>query len=105
MDSGSGQVLQQVLFFALLVFGLYLLVIRPQRQRAKALAEVRSGLSVGSRVMTTAGIHGTVVALDAGEPGTELSDTVLIEVARGVQIRFATAAVVRILGDKQGTAA
>ena len=109
VDNDGSQVLQQVVFFALLIFGLYLLVIRPQRARAKALAEVRAGLQVGSRVMTTAGIHGTVVALGAGT-GAE-ADTVLIEVAPGVQIRFASAAVVRILdpggpsGADPGTAA
>jgi preprotein translocase subunit YajC len=98
VDNDGSQVLQQVLFFALLVFGLYLLAIRPQRARARALAQVRSSLRVGSRVMTTAGIHGTVTAL--GE-GTE-ADTALIEVAPGVQVRFATAAVVRIL-DPDGS--
>jgi preprotein translocase subunit YajC len=101
VDNDGGQVLQQLLFFALLVFGLYLLAIRPQRARAKALAQVRSGLQVGSRVMTTAGIHGTVVDLGAGA-GAE-TDTVLLEVAPGVSIRFATAAVVRILDPDAGS--
>jgi preprotein translocase subunit YajC len=100
VDNDGSQVLQQVLFFALLLFGLYLLAIRPQRARAKALAEVRSGLQVGSRVMTTAGIHGTVSAL-GGSDGAA-ADTVLLEVAPGVQIRFATAAVVRILDPQTG---
>ncbi len=56
----GGQALQQLLFFALLVFGLYVLAIRPQRTRAKALAQVRAALEPGRRVMTTAGIHATV---------------------------------------------
>ena len=96
MDNEGSQVLQQVLFFALLVFGFYLLAIRPQRARARALAEVRSNLEVGSRVMTTAGIHGKVVALGTGAE----ADTLLIEVAPKVQIRFAAAAVVQILGPE-----
>jgi preprotein translocase subunit YajC len=101
VDDGS-QLLQQVLFFALLLFGFYLLAIRPQRARAKAMAEVRSGLQVGSRVMTTAGIHGTVVAISTSDGAAEgadpaLADTVLLEVAKGVHVRFATPAVVRIL--------
>ena len=102
MDDGGSQVLQQVLFFGLLLLGLYLLAIRPQRARAKALAEVRAGLQVGSRVMTTAGIHGTVVALPGtdGAGAAEEAGTVLIEVAPGVRIRFATAAVVRILAER-----
>ena len=85
----DGAVLQQLLFFALLVFGLYVLVIRPQRVRNKALAEVRAALEPGRRVMTTAGIHATVTAVEDG--------TVVLEVAPGVRVRFADGAVVRLL--------
>ncbi len=85
----DGQVLQQILFFALLVGGLYLLAIRPQRARARALAEVRAALAPGAAVVTTAGIHATVRAVEDG--------TVVLEIAPGVLVRFADAAVVRIL--------
>jgi preprotein translocase subunit YajC len=80
---------QDIAFFAILALGLYLLLIRPQRSRAKAMAEVRAGIAVGARVMTTAGIHATVVEVE--------DETVLLEVAPGVHVRFATAAVVRVL--------
>lgn len=90
--------LQDLAFFAVLGLALYLLMIRPQRNRAKALAEVRAGLDVGSRVMTTAGIHATVLEVAADR------DTVLLEVAPGVPVRFASAAVVRILEPAQGDA-
>ena len=90
---GSGQALQQVAFFALLILGLYVLAIRPQRARARALAEVRAGLAVGTRVITTAGIHATVTAVEG--------DDVLLEIAPGVVVRFVSVAVVRIT-DKQG---
>lgn len=86
---GSGQALQQVAFFALLILGLYVLAIRPQRARARVLAEVRAGLSVGSRVITTAGIHATVSAIEG--------DDVDLELAPGVVVRFASGAVVRIV--------
>lgn len=85
---GGGQVLQQVAFFALLLLGLYVLAIRPQRARARALAQVRAELAVGARVLTTAGIHATVTALDG--------DDVLLEIAPGTVVRFAAAAVVRV---------
>ncbi len=87
---------QDVAFFAVLALGLYLLLIRPQRARAKAMAEVRAGLAVGSRVMTTAGIHATVVEVGGAE------NTLLLEVAPGVVVRFATAAVVRVLEPAPG---
>ena len=89
MDDSGSAVLQNVLFFGLLIVGFYLLAIRPQRRRAQALAQVRSSLDVGARVMTTAGIHGTVLELDG--------DTVLLEVAPGVPVRFSSAAVVQRL--------
>ena len=85
------EALQQVAFFALLILGLYLLVIRPQRTRARALGEVRAAVEVGSRVMTTAGIHATVTSMD--------DDSALLELAPGVQVRFATAAIVRLLDE------
>lgn len=89
---GSGQALQQVAFFALLILGLYVLAIRPQRARARALAEVRAGLAVGTRVITTAGIHATVTALEG--------DDVLLEIAPGVVVRFVSGAVVRITDEQ-----
>lgn len=80
----------EIVPFAVLALVFYLLLIRPQRSRAKALAQVRRDLSVGGRVMTTAGIHATIV-----EVGDD--DTVRLEVSPGVVVQFATAAVVRIL--------
>ena len=92
---GSGQALQQVAFFALLILGLYVLAIRPQRARARALAEVRAGLAVGTRVITTAGIHATVTAVEG--------DDVLLEIAPGVVVRFVSVAVVRITDETDRT--
>jgi preprotein translocase subunit YajC len=91
----DGQVLQQVLFFALLLFGLYVLAIRPQRARARAMAEVRAALAPGSRVITTAGIHAVVTAVE--------DDEVLLEIAPGIRVRFASAAVVRVLDGTSAT--
>ena len=85
---GGGQALQQVLFFGLLIFGLYLLAIRPQRARAKALAQVRADMAVGSQVITTAGIYAEVTAIDG--------DVVTLEIAPGVDVRFASAGVGRL---------
>jgi preprotein translocase subunit YajC len=82
---------EDILFFVVLLLGLWLLLIRPQRARAKAVAQVRAGLAVGACVMTTAGIHGTVMDLD-GDDGT-----LLLEISPGVPVRFASAAVVRII--------
>ena len=84
---------QDLVFFAFAGLAAWFLLIRPQRARARALQEVREALAVGSRVITTAGLHATVAKLDG--------DTVLLEIAPGVRARFAAAAVVRVLTDAQ----
>jgi preprotein translocase subunit YajC len=86
---GSG--LSSLLFFLVLAVGMYLLLIRPQRSRARQLAEVRSRIAPGSRVITTAGLHAQVVSV--------ADDTVLLEIAPGVQCTFAQQAVVRLLDE------
>ena len=93
MDESSS-VLPQVLFFALLLFGLYVLAIRPQRARARELAAVRASLAPGSRVLTTAGMHATVHAVEG--------DEVVLEIAPGVRVRFAAGAVLRVLDAPAG---
>ena len=80
-----------LLFYAVLGLGLYLLLIRPQRARARAMAHVRSQLAPGACVMTTAGIYATVLDVDSDD------DSLLLQVSPGVPVRFATAAVVRIV--------
>jgi preprotein translocase subunit YajC len=84
---------QDLVFFVLVGLAVWLLMIRPQRARARALQEVREALVVGSRVLTTAGLHATVAELDG--------DTVLLEIAPGVVARFSAGAVVRVLTDAQ----
>ena len=80
-----------LLFYAVLGLGLYLLLIRPQRARVRAMTQVRSQLAPGACVMTTAGIHATVLDVDSDD------DSLLLEISPGVPVRFATAAVVRII--------
>lgn len=87
----GGAALANVLFFAVLLVGLYLLLIRPARARARQLAAVRAALGPGARVITSAGLHATVVSVDG--------DTTVLEIAPGVHAVFASAAVVRVLDE------
>jgi preprotein translocase YajC subunit len=57
----------------------YLLIMRPARNRQRKQAEMMSALDPGARIMTTAGVYGTVVAID--------DDDAEIEIAPGVVIR------------------
>jgi preprotein translocase subunit YajC len=63
----------------------WLLIIRPQSRRQRELRAMQSSLSVGDEVVLTSGIHGVVRGVD--------SDVVQVEVASGVTIRVARAAI------------
>jgi len=86
-----------LLYLLVLLVAGYLLLVRPARARARQMAEVRAGMQVGTRVMTTAGLLATVASIDDDD------DTVLLEIAPGVQARFAAQAVVRILDEPAPT--
>jgi preprotein translocase subunit YajC len=67
----------------------YLLIMRPARNRQRKQAEMMSALSPGARVMTTAGVYGTLVAID--------EDDAEIEIAPGVVIRVVKAAIGKVI--------
>ncbi len=72
----------------------WLLIIRPQSKRQKAVRTMQAGLEPGSRVMLTSGIHGT---LDRVE-----DDVVWVTVAEGVTLRVAKGAVGTVVHPDTG---
>ncbi len=62
-DTG-GSAWTSLIFLALLIGMFYVLLIRPQRVRAKKQREVAAALEVGDKVQTYGGVFGVVVALD-----------------------------------------
>ncbi len=78
-----------VLIFMFVIF--YLLLIRPQQQRAKAQRQLIGSIGTGDRVVTIGGLHGTVEAVD--------DDTVRLEIAPGTVVTFARQAIARRLVD------
>ena len=71
-------------------FGLmYALLIRPQQKRVREQQTLVRETEVGDEVMTSSGIYGIVTELE--------DDTLLIEVAEGIEMRMARGAVSRIL--------
>src|SRR5450759_5073890 len=82
---------ENILLLVLLAAAFYVLILRPQRTRARALREVRSSLAVGADVLTTAGMYARVAAVD-DEDGT-----VLLEIAPGVTAQYLKAAVGRVV--------
>lgn len=78
------------------LFGLfYFVIIRPQRNRQRRAQQTQGGVAPGQRVRTTAGIYGTVTAVD--DPDVEL------EIAPGVEIRIMRRAIMDILPEDSPT--
>jgi preprotein translocase subunit YajC len=76
----------QPLLALVVTFGLmYLLLIRPQQRRMRQHQAVVSSLRAGDEIVTAGGIYGTVVAVD--------EETMIVEVAPGVELRILRAAV------------
>ena len=74
-----------LIVFVVVVFGLLAFAARARRRQAQAQLERAQRIGVGSEVMTTSGLYGTVVARNDDE-------TVLLSIAPGVEVRWALAA-------------
>jgi preprotein translocase subunit YajC len=64
------------------------------RKRKAASQQLQTGLKVGSKIMTTAGLFATVVAIE--------DDGVVLEVAPGVHSKYARQAISRVLDAPDG---
>ena len=56
----SGQGMQSLLMLGLMVLIFYLFMIRPQAKKAKQQKQFIANLQKGDKIVTIAGIHGTV---------------------------------------------
>lgn len=61
---------------------IYFMVIRPSRNRQKALQAMISKLTRGDKVITNGGIHGMVVGITDDVIQVRVADQVTIEVSR-----------------------
>ena len=76
-----------VLFFVVV----YVVLILPQGRKRRQAAALQRAVEPGSRVLLTSGLYGIVVEIE--------TDTIIIEAAEGVHLRFAKAAVLRVVPD------
>ena len=96
---GSSAMMTQLLFFAAIFAIFYFLLIRPQQKQKRDREAMLSSVKIGDRVVTSSGLHGTVVRLN--------ENTVTLKVADSVRLDFDRSAVGRIVpasGEKNGSA-
>ncbi|MDE2928180.1 MAG: preprotein translocase subunit YajC [Acidobacteriota bacterium] len=78
----SGSSLTGFLPILLLVAIFYFMLYRPMRKRQKNHEEMISSLKTGSKVITSGGVHGTVVAVKDNTVMLKVADQVKIEVTK-----------------------
>ena len=67
----------------IIIFGIiYMLIMRPQQKKQKQLAEMLRNLQKGDKVVTQAGIYGTIAQLDEKNIVLQVADKVQIKIAR-----------------------
>ena len=79
---GSSGVMMQLLFFAAIFAIFYFLLIRPQQKQKRERETMLAPVKKGDRVVTTSGLHGTVVGLTEQHVTLKVADQVKLDFDR-----------------------
>ena len=79
-----------IAWFVVLIAVFFFLVVRPQRRSMAEHRVLLEGLQVGDEVITAGGVYGTIRALREEVLELEISDGVVIRLARGAIARLAS---------------
>lgn len=75
--------------FLIILLVFWLLIIRPQRRRQAELNKIRDAAQIGTEVVLTSGVFGTIVE--------RADDYVVVKIAEGVEIRVLAGAIGQIV--------
>jgi len=94
--SGGGSSATVGLLIPLVLMGgiFYFLLIRPQQRQRRAQRDLIESLDIGDEVVTIGGLYGTIREVD--------DESVTLEVAQGVDLRFVRGAIARKLVYDEG---
>jgi preprotein translocase subunit YajC len=86
-SSGGGYFIY--LLMALFFVALYFLMIRPQQKRRRETESMQRAMGPGDEIVTVGGLYGTVIDIN--------DDVVTLEIAPGVEARYARAAIGKVV--------
>ena len=78
-----------LIIMVLMLAVMYVLMIRPQRQRQAQQQSMIDGASVGDDVLTTGGIYGTISEVEG--------DDIVVEIANGVTVHMTRRGIAAVL--------
>ena len=90
---GGGDIWSTVLMFAPAIVLFYLLLARPAQQAERKRRDMINALKKNDRVLTQAGIYGTVVSVQPDGERVVLR----VDDDRGVKIEFSKASIARVI--------
>jgi preprotein translocase subunit YajC len=92
--SASGQpgnVIVQLIPFALVLAIFYFIILLPMKKRQKKVKEFLAALKVGDRVITSGGIYGSITKIN--------DDTLQLQVAQNVRLEVSRSAIIGYQGQ------
>jgi preprotein translocase subunit YajC len=92
-SSGEG-LASTLIMFALIIGIFYFMILRPQQKRQKDRQKLLESLKKGDKVVTAAGVYGTIAGLD--------DKTALVQVADNVKLKFERSAITTVLSEGSG---
>ena len=102
-SSGTGAIIQLAVLL-LIPFGMYFLLIRPQKRRQREQVAMQSAIEIGDEVMTTSGVYGFVTGFEGDIAWLEIDDNVQIRIARqAIQRKVDTAKGETAVPDDDGS--
>lgn len=93
---GGSSLISTIIMFGAIFLIFYFMIIRPQQKRAKEREKLLSNMQKGDKVVTSGGLHGTIVHIE--------EKTVLLQVSDNVKLKYERSAIATILpsGSKDG---
>ena len=86
-----------LIMMGLLFVIMWVVMIRPQQKRAKALRERQANLKKGDNIVTIGGMHASVNAVSEG--------TVSLRLAEGVFVKYDKSAIANVITKEDGQSA
>lgn len=84
-EGGGGSMVSTIIMFGAIFAIFYFMIIRPQQKRAKEREKLLSNIEKGDKIITSGGVHATIVGIE--------EKSVLIEIAPNVKVKIERSAV------------
>lgn len=81
-EGGGGSLISMLIMFGGVILVMYFLMIRPQQKRQKEHQKMLGSLNKGDKVITNAGIHGTITEVTEKTMVLQIADNTKITVEK-----------------------